>query len=235
MADSRESAEKRKRRSAPVRNASNSSVDGDHPNGSADQQHNKKPINPQRSCRAPTRHLLPQQWDAPQTTLNHLPNQNVDIAKSCFAVRFSSSQNEQRRTLKAIKENQHQKIINAYPLENTQSLQINHRLGDFRMWTSHYPGVLFVLLTPPRATNIWPLRGRFTAIQTAHSPTHGAVMNPTLFLDVMRRAQINNTPVIRNVVKSASDERNEGSHRKGLIVTWSRCSCISHNHEHLVA
>ena len=33
-------------------------------------------------------HLLPQQWDALQTTLNHLPNPSVDVAKTCFAVRF---------------------------------------------------------------------------------------------------------------------------------------------------
>ena len=42
-------------------------------------------IQKQRSCRAPTRHLLPQQWDAPQTTLNHLLNPIVGVAKVYFA------------------------------------------------------------------------------------------------------------------------------------------------------
>jgi len=34
-------------------------------------------------------HLLPQQWDSLQTTLNLQPNPSVDFAKTCFAVRLA--------------------------------------------------------------------------------------------------------------------------------------------------
>ena len=35
------------------------------------------------------RHLLPQQWNALQSTLKHQPYPSVDLAKTCFAVRLA--------------------------------------------------------------------------------------------------------------------------------------------------
>jgi len=104
-------------------------------------------IQQQRSCRTPIRHLLPQQWDALQTTLNHLPNPIVDVAKSCFAVRFGSTQNERERKLKVIKKNSIKKqsththlVLNSFQYQFIHNPQQTNRLGDLGLWVSFNPG-----------------------------------------------------------------------------------------------